>query len=92
MYGLVEEKPTAIESPSGLKATLRPKFVGSVAGSAYLVPKPELDHGYARMKGVTLLVTAIAEPSGLKATPLLVFPGSVAGLAYLVPKAEPVHG
>jgi len=30
---------------SGLKATPIPTSVGSVAGFAYLVPKPEPDHG-----------------------------------------------
>ena len=77
---------------SGLNATPYPALVGRVAGLAYLVPKPELDHGYAVMYGVNAVATAIAEPLGLNATPSPVLPGRVAGLAYLVPKPEPDHG
>ena len=40
--------PTAMSLPDGLKATLAPLLVGTVAGSAYFVPKPE-DQGYAEI-------------------------------------------
>ena len=36
--------PSAIFAPSGLNATALPMLMGSVAGSAYLVPNPD-DHG-----------------------------------------------
>jgi len=49
---------TAIADPSGEKATPLPSFVGSVAGSVYLVPKPELDQGYAVTNGVVTCPTA----------------------------------
>ena len=67
--------------------------VGSVAGSAYLVPNPEEDHGYTETYGEASPVTAIAVPTPLKATevPLPDAGGSVAGLAYLVPNPEPDH-
>ena len=48
----VEPLQTAIAEPLGLNATLSALSVGRVAGSAYLVPKPELDHGYADTNGV----------------------------------------
>jgi hypothetical protein len=75
-----------------LNATPYATPVGSVAGFANLVPKPDPDQGYADTKGVDECATAISEPLGLNET-LLPFPtGSVAGFAYLEPKPEPLHG
>jgi hypothetical protein len=80
-----------IVAPSELKATAFPVPVGNVAGFAYLVPNPELLHGYTEMNGVVKWLTAIASPLGLNATPRPVVVGNVAGLAYLVPKPELLH-
>jgi hypothetical protein len=76
----------------GLKATPVPLFGGNVAGLAYLVPKPEPDHGYAVINGESPLATAIAVPAGLNATLNPLTPGKVAGLEYLDPNPEPDHG
>ena len=78
---------TAIASPAGEKATSLPPPVGSVAGLAYLIPKPVPTlQGYTEMKGVPECATAMTLPAGLKATPLPEVPGNVAGSVYLVPK------
>jgi hypothetical protein len=63
-----------------------------VVGLAYLVPKPEPDHGYVDINGDVEEPTAIAEPSVLKDTLSPIPAGNVEGLAYLVPKPEPDHG
>lgn len=58
----------ASDKPLGLNAIPRAVSFGKVAGLVYLVPKPELDHGYAVTKGVVEWATAIAELSGEKDT------------------------
>ena len=70
--------------PEGEKATPLPVPPAGIAGSAYLVPKPE-DQGYALRLEPT---ETISLPEGLKATPLAVLLGNIAGFAYLVPKPE----
>lgn len=65
-------------------------LAGSVAGLAYLVPKPDADQLYALIKGVIACDTAIALPIGLKATPVAELGGSVAGFAYLAPNPVPL--
>jgi hypothetical protein len=80
-------------APLELKATPYTDPPGKVAGFAYLVPKPEPDHGYVLMVGEPVkLPKAIADPSGLKATSKPVPPASVDGFVYLVPKPEPLQG
>ncbi len=71
-------RPTS--DPLGLKAIPVPALVGSVAGLAYLVPKPPLDHGYMETKGVVVCARPTSDPLGLKAIPLPPPVGNVAGL------------
>jgi hypothetical protein len=66
-------------------------FAGNVAGSAYFVPKPEPDHGYANIYGDPKEPNTIVVPSGLKETLAETINGNVAGSAYFVPKPEPDH-
>jgi hypothetical protein len=72
--------------PVGLKDDPQPVPVGSVEGSAYLVPNPA-DHEYAYIYGVEAELTA--KSVGLVAVlndALYPVPAiDVAGLAYLVP-------
>jgi hypothetical protein len=79
-------------SPAGLNDTLLLSPVGSVAGLANLVPKPDADQGYAETNGFVECATAMALPAGLKATPLPRPVGAVAGSANLVPKPEADQG
>ena len=91
MYGDAEET-TAIAELSGLNATLCPMVVGNVAGLAYLVPKPELDHGYTDIQGVVACATATFVPFGLKATAYPAPVGKTDGAEYSVPNPFPDQG
>jgi hypothetical protein len=79
---------TAIALSAVVKATLRPLFVGKVAGLENLVPNPEPLQGYAVTNGVLWCATAIALLAVLKDTPSLVPVGTVAGSENFVPKPE----
>ena len=78
--------------PEELKFTSKPVPTGKVDGSAYFVPKPDPDQGYAETQGLFSCDIAMSEPSGLKATPMELPAGKVDGLAYLAPKPDPDQG
>ena len=84
-------EPTTIDAPSGLNATLIPLNT-VVAGSVYLVPKPDDDHAYADTYEPPVCAIAITVPSGLNSTSFVLPGGKVVGLLYLVPKPEPDQG
>ena len=82
----------AMVLPFGEKTTSAPTPVGSVDGSATLVPKAVPVHGYTDTNGDVLCTIAMVAPFGENVTFWPVPVGSVAGLAAFVPKAVPVHG
>ena len=74
-------------APSGLKVTALTIFAGKTAGLANFSPKPALDQGNTKIRGIVVdSPTAMAVPSGLKATLLPVLRGTTDGLENLVPK------